>query len=398
MIHTLSLFLIGSLHIMIFSFFSYRDNFLLGHDFEQYSLITKCILYGCAVSVAFCHQFICRRIGLKRSLILGLFFNVIGLTSLLLSHLTLSYREVAVTFLFLDMIFFGVALTSVINSLISYVVLEFSTKLSAAMTALFIFFNLGVMLSPLTLGLLQLQGMHWLPYPILIGLLFLSIWYVSKFFFDPVYPPHIEHLRKSSLIWIELHYRLVLIVLAVLCYGMIEDTFSEWGYLHLRQLFGETAADKTNSIFWLFEIIGQVLLIVPLFFIPVRRIFFFLIAFILAGLILFPLQTELKGFLLALMLGGIGCSAIFPLLLSMIEGELKTAAFISHKDFILPYIETGTSAMVGFYFTGIGIVEIWVDWAEVASIAPYFYLAIGLTVLMVALVSYFNWTRIVSKP
>lgn len=366
---TLGLFLIGSLHTMIFSFFEFPTNFLLGNHFETYSLASKLLLYSCAIGVSFAHQTICRNIGLKRALSWGLVCNLLGLITLWLNATVGG----SLALLFLDMIFFGAALTSVVNALVTYVVLTFPNHTGAGIVALFAFFNGGVMLSPLVIALFSSwQISSWL-YPVLIGLLLLAMFYVARSFFDPPYPTHVTHLRKGSLLWKELHYRLGLFLTAIICYGLAENTLNLWGFFQIKTYLGDIVASETVSLFWLFLIIGQLTLLIPLYFLSPKRIFYCLIPIIVIDLYFFAHQTTLSGFITALIIGGFGCSAVFPILISLMEKEL--ARFASGSE-LVPYIETSISVLVAGYFLGVGGIDVWIEWAKgpLFSIPVHFYL------------------------
>lgn len=378
LIMPLSLFLIGALHAMIFAFFEFPGNFLLG--VEEIAFACKIVLYTCAIVTSLSHQWICRLLGLKRALVWGLFFNIFGLLTLWIN------QEIGtwVPLIFLDMIFFGIALPSVINALITYLILEFPRHIRTGIISLFAAFNGGVMLAPLLIEIFNPSPHREAIYPLLLFLLFLSIWFVAKLFFDPHYPAHLEHLRRGTLIWKELHYRLALFLLAIICYGLAENTFNLWGFAKLQQFFGTSIADETVSLFWLFLIIGQVTLLIPLHFFRESSVFYLLISLLMADLYFLSSQMHLQGFIASLIIGGFGCSVVFPLLLAMVQREL---AVIARKSHILPYVETSVSILIAGYLLGIGIIDLQLTRADLSipiSSHPFFWgmTAIGTTGLI----------------
>lgn len=369
---TVGLFLTGGLHTMIFSIFQIPGNFLLGNHSDDLLFACKVVLYLCAITVSLNHQIICRKLGLRRSLYVGLVFNVLGISSLWFCQ-ALDLK--GFFWPFLGVFFFGISLTSVINPLITYIVLEFPKRIGAGITGLFAVFNAGVMSGPLVLDAFRKIFHELTIYPFLILILFISIWFIHQFFFDPPYPKHLEPLRKESKIWSELHYRLGLFVIAIICYGLTETTFSLWGVVEMRDLLGPTIGDALVAIFWLFMVIGQLLLLIPLYLFPAKRIFYILIFIVMIALYRFPEHKNAEGFIADLAIAGIGCSAIFPILISMMEKELIPFAKGSK---ILPYIETATSVMVGGYFVGVGIVDLWVVKMGKEPWQPsYFYIAMA---------------------
>lgn len=370
---TLCLYLIGGLHTMIFAIFQIPENFLLGHTSPDLAFKCKIVLYAFAIGTSLAHQSLCRQIGLRKTLYLGLLFNIFGLFILMVNQLI--GEEGGMFLIFSDMIFFGIALTSVINSLITYIILEFPKKVGAGIAALFAVFNGGVMLAPILLNSVSMGSQSELIYPFLICLLFLSLWFVHVFFFSPTFPSHLDHLRKGSLIWKELHYRLGLFVISIIAYGLIETTFSLWGFIEIKNVLGMSIANNTISIFWLFMIIGQVLLLIPLYFFPARSLFYLLILMVIGAAIYFPLQNQLSGFVIGLSLAGFGCATIFPILLSMMEREMLLFA-IGNR--LLPFIETAVSVMLAGYFLGVGTIDLLVQQYGDQLWLPttYFHLAV----------------------
>lgn len=381
---TLGLFLIGSLHTMIFAIFQIPENFLMGRTSSELTFACKVVLYTFAIGVSLSHQVLCRRFGLRKTLYIGLLFNLFGIATLLLNEYT-SKGQGFVFLIFLDMFFFGMALTSVINSLVTYIIIEFPKKVGIGIVALFAFLNLGSMFAPLLIDVFQNLGMKHYMYFALMGLLSLGIWFVHNCFFDPAVPSSQIHLKKGSVIWKQLHYRLGLFVTAIIAYGLTETTFSLWGYMQIKNILGEQIANETTSFFWLFLIVGQIFLLIPLYFLPAKRIFFALVAVIIAATFFFPLQDKIAGFVFWLAFAGFGCSAVFPILLSQMEKEMAPFA---KGGRILLYIEKSISLMIAGYFIGVGIIDLWVQLLgnnPFFSIPTHFHLAgafIGITGLI----------------
>jgi hypothetical protein len=367
-----SLFLIGSLHTMIFSFFEYPTNFFV-HDLPKNTIIAlKAVLYISAVIVSFSHQFLCRNIGLKISLAAGLFCNLLGLGALWVNHFVAPH----ISLLFFTMVLFGVALTSVINVLITYLIIEIPKYLGPAIVVLFCFFNIGAMLAPLMIHLFKKMENPNLIYHFLSGLSLVAIWFVWRVLDEPVYPRHLQHLRKGSLIWKELHYRLGLFFLALLGYGVTENTFNLWGFQAISEKYTPEIAEKAVSAFWLFLIIGQVTLLIPIFIFAMRWIYYILLSGIVATLVLLAQHESLAAFLSLLMIGGFCCSVNSPLLISIMEKEISLFASGSR---LLPYVETTVSVLIAGYFIGVGIIDLWVEIFEefhIFTTAQHFYFAI----------------------
>jgi hypothetical protein len=370
---TLGLFLISALHTMIFSIFQVPENFLVGHHSPDLNISCKIVLYTIAIAVSVCNQAICRKIGLRNLLYGGLLANLCGMTTLFINQFL--GDKGAVPLVYLNMFFFGLSITSVINSLVTYIVIEYPKKVGVAIVALFAFLNLGALLAPVFLGLFHRLHAGHLFFPFLTLLLLLSLWFVHVYFFDPPFPPHLAHLRKGTLIWKELHYRLGLFVVAIIAYGLTETTFSLWGYIRIAELRGPTVADDTIPLFWASLIIGQIVLLLPLYFFSAKRIFYALVLLIMGAGYYCSLQTGVSHLLLGLIAAGFGCSAVFPILLSMMEKEILSFA---RGGRLLFYIEMIVSLMLAGYFLGVGVVDIWVQkFGQMALFPVPFHFLLG---------------------
>lgn len=353
---TLGLFLISTLHTMIFAIFQVPENFLMGHEGQALKISCKVVLYAIAIAVSLSNQFICRKIGLRNLLYGGLLCNLFGIIFVLLNQFLGAKGVVAL--IYLDMVFFGLAITSVINALVTYIIIEYPKKVGVAIVALFAFLNLGASLAPIALGIFQRLHIASLFFPFLLIFLLISLWFVHTHFFDPPFPAHLAHLRKGTLIWKELHYRLALYVIAIIAYGLTETTFSLWGYVQIKDLLGVAKADEAIPLFWLSLIIGQILLLLPLYFFSAKRIFYLLVLLIMGAGYYCSLQTGTLRLILGLVAAGFGCSAVFPILLSMMEKEILS--FV-HGGRLLFYIEMIVSLMLAGYFFGVGTIDIWVQ-------------------------------------
>jgi len=376
---------------MIFQIFQIPENFLLGHASETLELTCKFLFYGCAVITSLAHQPITRFLGLRKTLYLGLICNLIGLTLLMINQLFIGKGFIFLVLL--DMVLFGIALTSVVNSLITYIILKSPKHVGAQITALFIFFCTGIMLAPILLSGLESYHLGHLIFFLLIALILLSIWLVHRFFFTVPFPTHLEKLRKGTLIWKELHYRLALFVFAIIAYGLTETTFNLWGFVKIRALLGIPIANDIVSLFWICMILGQTFLFFSFHFFPLRRLIYLFVLIIFCASLIFPLQTHLSGFIFSIIIAGFGCSAIFPSLLFMMEKEMLV---VIPKPLFLPYIESGVSLMIAGYFTGIATIDIMVyllGGNPSVNTSFHFHIITACMTVVAVTVIYLNLTR-----
>jgi MFS family permease len=387
---TTLLFLIGTLHTMVYSFVQFPGTFI-AEDLSDDPIMFKVILYTVTILVSCFHQPIAKRFGLKNVLILGLLGNVAGLIFLYIHHF---FEHPFFYFaLYLSMICFGSAVLSVINSLVTYIILEYPKKTVTAITALFIFLNGGIMLTPVVLNSMLVRGLGWSIFFFIIAILLLVVIAVRFLFFEPLYPKDLDHLRSGTLVWKEMHIRLGLYVLAIFLYSLIETTFSLWGSVLLAAHAPLTVAEDAASIFWLFMIIGQLILLIPLYFFEPRRVFYFLIPAILFALIYTPLQTHLLTISTGLAIGGMACAPVYPIILALLEMEIIHASLMGGHSNYLPLIETAVSFLMASYALGPAVVDIWINLLPNQPANPYFYLAAIYIVAITLLMYYLNKTR-----
>ncbi len=152
----------------------------------------------------------------------------------------------------------------------------------------------------------------------------------------------------------------------------------------MQTLLGAKSAEETSSLFWLFMVIAQLILLIPLYFYKSIQVLIPLVFIVIGAALAFPLQSAIPGFIGALAAAGLGCSAIFPLLLSMMEKELLS---FQKNGELLHYIEVGISVMLAGYFIGVGTVDLWVE-VKNAPTAFYFHLA-AIFISITGLIAYF---------
>lgn len=391
LIVTIFLFFIGALHTMIFSFFQFPGTFV-ADDLAQDPIASKFVLYFFSISVSCFHQPIVKKIGLKKTLMIGLIGDCLGLFMLYVQHFhDPSTRYVT---LYLATALLGAANLSVINSLITYVILEYPAKTIAAITALFASLNLGIMSTPLILKMVDIRGIEWHFFFFLIALLFGALLAVRFFFFEPIFDKSLEHLRSGSLLWREMHKRLALYVLAIVFYAWIESTFSLWGSVHLFEHLPRLVAESASSVFWIFMIVGQLAFLVPLYYFQPHKFFYFLVFLMLIGLMYIPNQVELWRISAGLAMGGIACAVVFPIFLSLIEMEIIQASLISHHSHYLPLVDTAVSFLMAGYMLGASAIDLWISISPETPSAPFFHFAVIVLFFVTGLMFYLNRTRI----
>lgn len=386
----LSLFIISCLHAIAFGFVQYPTNFLTAHVSDAFHTSLLFVLYGTALIVAFFYQWYTRAWGVKTSLIIGLIFYFFGLICLQIPQYYFEVFIIDYILLVLGMICLGVAFSMVFIGLVTYLAIAIPEHLGIGIIVLFAFMNLGALLSTILLNLFSSWNAGWLFLVIMEILIVLSIIYISVYLFNPVIPSHLKQ-NKTSHLWKKLHYRLFLFILTIILYGICENTFNLYGEKFLSFFLSASITHNAISIFWLFMILGQIMMLFPLYFISARNIYYFLIFLMIVALLAFPFQTNLPGFLIILALGGTACAAIFPILLAMLEEEIKEIDIFASYESILPYLEMSCAWMIMGYLIGTGIVTINDSIQKTFTldhVKNYFFIAIAYAAIMLIIAIY----------
>ena len=358
----LSLFFIGFLHATIFQFLEYPENFFTS-ELPAYLKKTSVVaVSSIAIINAFATPWLAKIYGLKKYLIFGLWAYLIGLVLFTLSNYTQNAFWLVLVILFASGLF-AVAFSSVIINLITYVLLEMPKHFGIGVALLFAFMNTGGLISPFLLDWFKSWQNGWILTTGLAAFLLLAIGGIHLFFPEPVYPKKLQIFRKDTLIWQKMHYRFLLFMLAIILYGVCENTFNLWGHLYVQSLFSKATAHHLISLFWLFLILGQLLVLTPMLLFSNFRVFFILVSLILISLFFLPVQKDLNIIRVLFMVAGLGCSACFPILLSLLETEITNLAKDSHSP-VVPYLEFSSAYIVGGYLIGISLIGMKIEFSE----------------------------------
>lgn len=387
---TIVLFLIATLQVMIFGFFQTSDD-LLGPDSTSEIFALNVFFYSVMLITAVIHPFIMRRFSLKIALLLGLLFDLLAVTIMWLN----THYVHSLLLLFVNFFFVAVAVVSVINCLVTYLVIQYPRSLGPAMIGLFLFANIGMLIETALLDALSIQHFYFLfCFAAFCGIL-LAMYFVIAKFFNPQVPKHLDRFRRGTLIWKELHYRLVLFLFVMLCYGLVETLFSVWSGAYLAKFMTAQQAQDMITYFWASMVLGQLLLLAPMYFFSARKIFSFNILFSMCITLFLIQQTHLLPITFGMIAAGFGCSIIFPMLLAFLEKEVLDVCTVSNVISPMGYIETGISLMIGAYLTGTGVISLIVlttlREASIVSAAGFHWTMLLLGVIGL-LATYLNWS------
>ena len=223
----------------------------------------------------------------------------------------------------------------------------------------------------------------------------MSIGFVFAKFFNPLVPKHLARLRRGSLIWKEFHYRMALFIFAMLFYGMIETVYSSWGGLYLLNFMNAKQTGFCVTYFWIAMVVGQLALLVPIYYFSARKIFSLLLLYSIAVSLFLERQTGVHYLMACYFAAGLGSSIIFPMLLAFFEREVMHTCALSRIESPIAFIETGISLMVGGYLVGVGVVSVYMYklGSEPVLFTSVAYHKVILFLVGIGLIStYLNWT------
>ncbi len=383
---TIFLFLIMTLHTATLGCFQWPHSFL-SREFTTHPLLYKMIFYSTAILVSLLHQPISKKIGLKMELAGGVISSALGM---LLFNAHAIFFPSGHLIMILSMILMGIAMLSVINCLLTYVVLVFSNKTLLGIIALLAFGNGGMMLAP---QLLRLGAHLQLTTELIFLIITLLLMYgagILILFDEPSYTqdPALQtaaYLRREM----PLRFPLYLGVLAV--YGLIESTFSLWGEGLLSHTFSLTPSRLATSLFWLAMVVCQILSFFLLHIFDPKKFCLFLCSMIFAAFCWMSFATSFSTLVIGMVIGGIGCSVIYSITLFFLTKEIQ---FFSqnNRDRYLSLIENGVSWMTASYMLTVGLTDIITDWLDRYSKIP-FLIGIIYVFILLCLIVYLNQTR-----
>lgn len=383
---TVFLFLIMTLHTATLGCFQWPHSYI-SRQFESGTVPYKFVFYAVAIAISLLHQPISKRIGLKLELAGGVLSSAAGM---LLFITRVHFFPGNDWILMLCMILMGVSMLSVINCLVTYVVLVFTNKTLLGIIGLFAFANIGMMAAP---QILRLGGLLHLTTEIIFFIVTLLLMYgagILILFDEPASAEDSEtqsggYLRKA------MPLRLSLYVLAIIAYGLTEGIFSLWGEGLISHTMTVAASRVSASSFWLSMVVGEILLLFLFQYFDPRKIYFLMAFNIVIALIWLASVSSFPLFVLGMILGGLGCSAMFPTTLAFLEREIQ---FLSHgnKDRYLSLIERGISCLTSSYMFGVGVTDLITDWLD-TYFKGIFLVGLIYAFAYIALIAYLNLTR-----
>jgi len=281
-----------------------------------------------------------RRLGLKTLLLAMLAAN--ALSQLLLAGSIWVDASLAFPAILLGTASMGLGFGLSGAPLNSYPPLLFPEKDETAVVAVHTLLGLGLAIGPLVVGPFVASG-QWIGFPLLLlGLTALAFVAAVGITFP------IDETRDDTQDATERPTRRVLfwlfVAVAVL-YAFAEGTFSNWAVVYLNEGLGATdaTAGLSLSVFWGALVAGRLLVSALVLRLSARIIWLTLPVLMVAAFLLLPFAESATVGIALFGLAGLGCSAFFPLTITLIS-----KCYPEH-------VSWASSMMIAALMTGVGL-------------------------------------------
>jgi len=290
------------------------------------------------------------KISMKNVLLAGLAALFLSMSLLGASHWLTENQTMAYAIILLSTAFLGAGFGFSITALNPFAYQLFKGKESSAVTGLHFFLGIGTAASPLLVSYFTVLSIWW-GAPFLAAAILLLL-----FTFIYLLPLEIKETlleKEEKAKGFKVPARLWMYIVAVFFYGACEATFGSWGSVFLEQEGGLSVAKASLglSLFWGFVAFGRVLF--ALFALRYStRMIFAITPFILAIVFFFtPLADTEILYLVAMAVGGLAISFLFPQSVSASTDEFpQHSAVVS--GFMVAALQLGfgfSANVIGFF-------------------------------------------------
>lgn len=307
-----------------------------GFSDSNYGLLYLAMIFF-AISSSLTAAFLVHRLPLKTIFLIGTFGYTLSQLLLALSYPAQSYALVLLSISILG-IGFGFTGTAV-NF---YPTQFFPTHRDAAIIFVHVAFGIGATLAPTLLAFAQ-TFFGWASYPAAASLLLFALAIVS---FTLPLQANIPH-ASSNNATPSVPFGLWLFCIVAVLYALCEATFSNWSVIFLVETKGLSLSSASSglSAFWFALTFGRLLASILARSLGAEKIYLVLPPMMALAFLLTPIVNSESNLLLCFLLAGFGCSAFFPLNVSL-----------AIKYFPEQAAMTG-GLMSAFVMLGIGIVS-----------------------------------------
>jgi Major Facilitator Superfamily len=211
----------------------------------------------------------------------------------------------------------------------SYPRLLFPTKGGSALLALHSAMGMGLSLGPLLVGALAMQG-HWLSFPAGLTVACFALLLVARFIRFPEDAAEQKAIAMpsglvgSAVFWLFLGIGVI--------YAFAEGTFSNWAVIYVREArgFPEDIATTALAAFWAALVVGRLAVSALLLRFPPTLPWALLPLLMIGAFLYLPVVSSPAAAISGFALGGLACSAFFPLTVAIASGRFPhDVAFVA---------------------------------------------------------------------
>jgi fucose permease len=281
--------------------------------------------------------FVVERIGAKRALALGFAFMALSQAALAATPFAAATLAYPVALLGTALLGLGAGVSA--GPLNAYPQVLFPSRSESAVVALHATVGVGLAITPLLAGAALARG-AWLVVPLLLFLANVALLVVVEREDLPEPEPG-GGARSRPIGDASLRHFLAIAFL----YGVSESIYGNWAVLHLTEERGldVAAAGLALAAFWAALTVGRFAVAALVLHVPPARVLPVLAALMAGACLLVPLSSTPRRAVLLYALGGLGCSAVFPLALG-----LAGRRFPAQRSWV-------SSAMYATLCAGIGV-------------------------------------------
>lgn len=299
-----------------------------------------------------------RRLAARHIYLLGLAANLLAMALLVASQAVMRDQTMAYGVLLVATGCLGAGFGLTVPTLNTFAAAFFPRRTDTALLVLNALLGSGTALAPVLVTLFIGLGAWW-GLPVVVGALILGLLAFSARLALNLRPQASEgetrHKRPGlpPQFWVFAAFALL--------YGVCETMNGNWASIYMaRQLHASTAqASLALAVFWGMVTAGRILFAVIEKWLPERTVCQFLPLLLAAGFIvtgcLGPTHQTLG--ILAFALGGLGCSALLPLVISFGQAQLKTIA-ASVAGLLIAFYQIG----YGIAAFGVGPLQAQLGW------------------------------------
>jgi len=255
--------------------------------------------------------FVVERIGAKRALALGFAFMALSQAGLAATPFVATALAYPVALLGTSLLGLGAGVSA--GPLNAYPQVLFPSRSESAVVALHATVGIGLALTPLMAGAALARG-AWLAVPLLLFLASAALLVAVER--EDLPEPEARGEARSRPIGDTL---LRLFLAIAFLYGVAESVYGNWAVLHLTEERGldVAAAGLALAAFWAAVTVGRFAVAALVLHVPPARVLPVLAALMAGACLLVPLSTTPRRAVVLYALGGLGCSAVFPLALAL---------------------------------------------------------------------------------